>query len=212
MTWCLRARRRCAVRIRRRRERELLDASLIEHKQWYRTAHLAVLDQRQPAIVENDPISVETSGSDGVILADREIAYNDKPYILCGDTSLHERNIFGDGVILAVTETCGEGFQRTAPPVDHTPLGEIAHGSDRQIDRAVDDPDASATGLRLALGNDRQEVSRRRWAQLCASPASRKNVIVSLDIGLRRRSISIKSLRSPPVPCRNRTAQPGSVR
>ena len=40
-------------------------------------------------------------GNDGVIFAEREIPYNEKPYVLCGYTRLHERYIFGDGIILA---------------------------------------------------------------------------------------------------------------
>jgi len=47
---------------------------LIKCEQRDHPRHLAVLDQRQPAIVENDPVAVETSGNNGMVLVDGEIA------------------------------------------------------------------------------------------------------------------------------------------
>jgi hypothetical protein len=49
-----------------------------------------------------------------------------------------------------ITEAAGQRKQRGTPAVDHSPPGQIAHGVDRQIDRAMDDPDAGETGLRSA--------------------------------------------------------------
>ena len=95
-----------------------------------------------------------SNGGDGVLAPDRKIPDDDKLHILRGHTCRFKCDVFGDGVVLAITEAGGKRGQWSTPAIDHTPLSKIAHWAYRKIDRAIDDPDAGATGLRLTLLND----------------------------------------------------------
>jgi hypothetical protein len=60
----------------------------IEDKKRHHTSQVGVPSQRQPAIVEHNPILPEARSDYSVILIAWELAYNDKPQILLCDSRL----------------------------------------------------------------------------------------------------------------------------
>ena len=56
---------------------ELLDPVAIKHEQWGYPAHLSVIDQRLPAVIEDNPAAFEPDCNDGVTRVDGEVSHND---------------------------------------------------------------------------------------------------------------------------------------
>src|SRR5512136_693595 len=104
-------------RVRYRYGDELLDAVAIKHEQWDYPAHLSVIDQRVPAVIEHNPAALETDGDDGVTRVDGEIAHDDQLHVLSSDSCLRKCNVFRDGVILAIAKAGRERRERCGPPV-----------------------------------------------------------------------------------------------
>ena len=68
----------------------------------------------------------------------------------CGANPLYaQRDIFGDGVVLAVAGLGREGHQRTRPQILDAVLGAVVDKTNKQVDRAVDLADAGAAFSRL---------------------------------------------------------------
>ncbi len=60
------------------------------------------IDQRQKAIVEQEPAPVQAHCGDRMGAAGRAIPHNHKPQVIARDAGLLQRQQFQDGVILAV--------------------------------------------------------------------------------------------------------------
>ena len=148
----------CVTRVRRRRRDEFLDAAGIEHEKGDHSAHLDIVDQCQPAIVENEPATVESNGDDRMIFVDNEIANDDKLHVFSGDARFRQSEVFRDGVILTIAEAAGERCEWCGPAILHAPLREVAHRADGKIDRAINHPDAGTTRIPSAFRYNRKEL------------------------------------------------------
>jgi hypothetical protein len=72
----------------------------------------------------------------------------------------------------------------TAPAIGYSPLSEVAHRADRQINRAVDHADAGPTGTRTAFSDYGKKLSRRRGTEFRAIETTGQDFTLSADIGL----------------------------
>ena len=136
-----------AARIRARRRRR---ARTAESVCGIATSSTSV-SQRLSSMIQSPPSRTATMAWSSLAAVLRTITSLTSS---CGDARRGQRDVFGDGVILAVAAAGGEGLERRAPAVGHAPLRHVAHRLDRQIDGAVDDADAGEAGQRAALRND----------------------------------------------------------
>src|SRR6266571_2706329 len=155
-----------------RRRLELLDAGVVHHEQWDGTVHFDVLHQSEPAIIEDHPASVEAGGNNGVIVADGQIAHDDKPYVVVGNARRPKRDIFCNRIIFTIAAAGRECRKRCTPAIGYPPLSEVAHRADREINCAVDHADAGSTGTRTAFSDYGKKLSRRRGAEFRAIEAT----------------------------------------
>src|SRR5580693_1356722 len=96
-----------------------------------------------------------------MVLAKTKVAHDNEAQIILADSGLAERHIFGDGVVLTIAAAASQRFERSAPAIDDTPLRQIGHRLDGEVDRAIDGADASTPFTSLALGNNGQKFLRR---------------------------------------------------
>jgi hypothetical protein len=160
-----------------RRRLELLDAGVVHHEQWNGTVHFDVRHQSKPAIIEDNPTSVEAGGNNGVIIADGQIAHDDKPCVILGNARHPKRDVFCNRIISAAGRECRE---RCTPAIGHPPLSEVAHRADREINRAVDHAEAGTTGTRTAFSDFRAAEGQNS----VPSDATGQDFTISADIGL----------------------------
>jgi hypothetical protein len=133
----------------------------------WRHRHGGEFDQRQPAIIEQDPIVVETNGDHSMVLCHRQIAQDNEFHIHRGDTCSLQRNVFCNGAILAVAAAGRKRLKRRALSVRYTPLRQIAWAN-CIINCAIDGPDAGTAGLRATFGDDGEEfrAASGQWSML----------------------------------------------
>jgi hypothetical protein len=102
-----------------RRRLELLYAGVVHNEQWDVTVYFDVRHQSEPAIIEDHPGSVETSGNNGVILAGGQIAHHDKPYVILGNARRPKRDVFCNCIIFTIAAAGRECRERCAPAIDY---------------------------------------------------------------------------------------------
>jgi hypothetical protein len=166
-----------------RRRLELLDAGVVHHEQWDGMVHFDVRHQSEPAIIEDQPASVETSGNNSVILADGQIAHHDKPYVILGNARRPKRDVFCNCIIFTIAAAGRKCRERCAPAIGYSPLSEVAHRANREVNRAVDHADAGPTGTRTAFSDYGKKLLRGRGTEFRAVEATRQDFTLSADIG-----------------------------
>ncbi len=131
-------------------QNEALYAVSVDGKHRRVTFELPVLDQGEPAIVEEKPASVQPRSDHGVIFSCRGVADEQEPKVFVRKPGLLERDIFGNRIVFAIARAGSERLDRRGPKVGNSVLSEIAHGADREIDGAIHRPDSRTPFARTA--------------------------------------------------------------
>lgn len=114
----------------------------VEFEQRRSAPHLAVAQQRQPAVVENDPVAVESDGDHRMGFPGCIVAHDHEPDVLLRHAGGAERDVFGDGIVFAIAALRCERLERRAPAVGDAPLGKVGGRHNRQVYFAIDHANA----------------------------------------------------------------------
>ena len=117
----------------------------VEHKLRRRAREVHVAHQRQRAVVQDEPIAIDTRCQHGVIFIWEIVLQDDDLHIVFGEAGLEQRELFDDGVVFAIAAAGSKRLERRAPVVLDAPLRVVAGGADREIDCPVDQADSGTT-------------------------------------------------------------------
>jgi hypothetical protein len=118
-----------------------------------------------------------------MVLSGGRIANDDELHVSFGHVGGSQRDIFGNGVILAIAAARGECFERRAPVFGDAPLRHIAGRNDRQVYGAIDDANAGAAILRATLVDDGKETPRGTGTRRPLAAAG-QNFVVGANLRL----------------------------
>jgi hypothetical protein len=98
---------------------------------------------------------------------------------------LTQRDVFCDGVVLAIAGSRGKGGKRCRPDIVDAVLHRVGHGLDTQIDSSIDLGDAGAALMLTALLDDPQKCACRRRAIILVGATGGECVFVRSNTGLK---------------------------
>src|SRR5262249_6217015 len=115
------------------------DTRFIEHELGDRARDFRIAHQSKLAVVEDEPLSLDTHCKDGMVLARESIGENDNLHVALGYAGSQQRGIFDDRVIFTIALTGPQRLERSAPVVENAPLRLVGYGTDGEIHGAVDE-------------------------------------------------------------------------
>jgi len=162
VSFCCTDTRQAVWRIRRRCG-HAPGAFPVDDEQSLELGDIDVLPHIEGAVVKNEPAAVVADRSHGVVLAGAAIADDNEPEVVFGYSDFAQGEIFGNGVILAISGIGRERCQRRRPKIENAILGHVVDRPDVKIDRAIDfcDADPAFLGLR-PIQYGQKSLCRRR--------------------------------------------------
>jgi hypothetical protein len=81
---------------------ETVRAVFVEQELRGRSDHVGIAHQREPAVVQNQPLSVHARRSHRMVFVRKEVSQDDDLHISTGQSRLAQRDILDDHIVLAV--------------------------------------------------------------------------------------------------------------
>jgi hypothetical protein len=117
---------------------EAIDAVLVEHEFRDGSHHVGIAHQCEPAIVQNQPLSIDPRCGHRVVFVRKKGSYDRDLDVPVGKSGRSQGDILNDRIVFAVAAMRLQGFQRRTPMVCDPPLGFIGGWTDRQLHGPVD--------------------------------------------------------------------------
>ena len=135
-------------------------------------------------IVQYQPLPVEADGDHRMDAAAPDIAHDHQSQVVGDGAGFTQRDVFGDGVILAIARSRREGGKWRRPDVVDAMLHRVRHEFDAQIDRPIDLADPRAALTLVALLNDSQKCARGSRAVTVVGTTRGERLFVRANTGL----------------------------